>query len=99
AAKTMQGERRPDRQPGPRAQSATTILAQIGQAVLQRPDLDRPAAAERAEADVLGVIEFGAQRGGDLLHGDARPVGCPPAVWAPPFPRLLVAIPAPPLPP
>src|ERR1700733_122959 len=73
-ALVMERQRRADRQAGAGAQAAAAVLAQIGHAVLQRPDIERPAAAERAEGDVLRIVELIAQRGCDLLHADSGAV-------------------------
>src|SRR5215470_10028763 len=66
----MQRERRADRNAGAGAETAAAILAEIGHAVLQWPDVERPTAAERAEGDVVGIVELIAQRLGDVLHGE-----------------------------
>ena len=68
AALVVQRQRRADRETGAGTEAAASVLAQIGHAVLQRPDVERPAAAERAERDVLRIVELIAQRGRDLLH-------------------------------
>ena len=68
AALVVQRQRRADREAGARAQAAAAVLAQIGHAVLQWPDVERPAATERAEGDVLRIVELIAQRGRNLLH-------------------------------
>src|SRR5438445_13784762 len=74
AALPVEPDRGADRKAGPGAEPAAAVLAQIGHPALDRPDIERPAAAERAEAHLLGIIELGAQRGGDLLHGDGAAV-------------------------
>src|SRR5262249_19767013 len=74
AAEILQCQRRAYRKARSGAEPAAAVLAEIGKPVLERPDVDRPAAAERAEAHVLRIVEFRAQRGRDLLHGDALPV-------------------------
>src|ERR1700719_3738177 len=70
AAMLVQPDRGADREAGPGAEPASAVLAEIGHPALDRPDLERPAAAERAEAHLLGIVEACAQRRGDLLHGD-----------------------------
>src|SRR5215475_6336326 len=67
-AESLQRERRADREPGPGAEPAATVLAEISEPILERPDVDRPAPPKRAEADVLGIIEFRAQGRSDVLH-------------------------------
>src|ERR1051326_5902107 len=75
AALLGERERRADRQAGARAQTAAAVLAQIRHAVVQRPQIERPAAAERAERDVLRIVELVAQRQRHLLHADSSAVG------------------------
>ena len=72
AALLLQRERGADRNAGAGAEPAAAVLAEIRHAVLQRPDVERPAAAERAEGDVLRIVELVAQRRGDVLHGERR---------------------------
>ena len=91
-AAALQRKRRADRKPGAGAQSSATILAEIAEAVLEGPDVDWPAAAERTEAHVFRIIELGAQRQGDRFHGESLPVG-PDALCRPTrFPRFLAEI-------
>src|SRR5258708_7612379 len=70
AALLVEPDRGADRKPPPGAEPAAAVLAQIGHAALDRPDVERPAAAERAEAHSVGIVEARPQARGDLLHGD-----------------------------